>query len=656
MSYTPTIWQNSPSTATPISADNLNHIEQGIADLDDQLNGANGIVQELQTAELNIQSLDENKVSKEVGYGLSQNDFTDTLKDKLDGIADNAEVNVQSDYAQEDTTADDYIKNKPMAVEKNATSSFKTINGGLLTKCIVDLTPKQDLHGYDYPWVGGAGKNKLPLVLADIKSNNTGGTWSGNVYSKSNGTFEILVDSDNNVTGIKINGTFNAETVFYLATNNIPNVMPAGDYILNGCPSGGGNSTYRLRIGGTGSDIGNGMAFTLTEAGNANPEIVIANGYNAQNLIFYPMIRLSTETDATFASYSNECSISGHTEVDVQRDGKNQLPMVMDTIKTINTQGTWSGNMYTKNNAVFDFKTDSNGYITHIDVSGTPNSNDIQVLLCRHEKLSANTYIGNGASDTYRLRVSDEQSGSDVLINHIGSSPTTFTFDGTEDIRIAIRIQNMSGQALSFTYYPMLRLSTETDSSFVPYKSILKVINLGGTYYGGYIDFVSGEFVVTHGFDTFDGSVDEGWSLSGNSKRVVIGAIASAVKRPLSNSVPANIISNQFKSISSNSTYQGTYGISVDADNGSLGVCDGTGTMIVADWRTFLSNNPLQVCYELATPTTISLTPQQIESLAGVNYIDAPLDGQSIETDGIGYKELFGWDDVVNYVQSVVNA
>ena len=86
MSYTPTIWQNSPSTATPISADNLNHIEQGIADLDDQLNGANGIVQELQTAELNIQSLDENKVSKVEGYGLSQNDFTDALKDKLDGI------------------------------------------------------------------------------------------------------------------------------------------------------------------------------------------------------------------------------------------------------------------------------------------------------------------------------------------------------------------------------------------------------------------------------------------------------------------------------------------------------------------------------------------------------------------------------------------
>ena len=32
MSYTKTNWQNTPSTQTPISAANLNHMEQGIAD------------------------------------------------------------------------------------------------------------------------------------------------------------------------------------------------------------------------------------------------------------------------------------------------------------------------------------------------------------------------------------------------------------------------------------------------------------------------------------------------------------------------------------------------------------------------------------------------------------------------------------------------
>ena len=53
------------------------------------------------------------KVDKVSGKGLSENDFTDALKTKLDGIQAGAEVNVQADWAQTDTSADDYIKNKP---------------------------------------------------------------------------------------------------------------------------------------------------------------------------------------------------------------------------------------------------------------------------------------------------------------------------------------------------------------------------------------------------------------------------------------------------------------------------------------------------------------------------------------------------------------
>ncbi len=55
----------------------------------------------------------DDKVDKVPGMGLSQENFTITLKDKLDGIEAGAEVNVQADWAQSDNTADDYIKNKP---------------------------------------------------------------------------------------------------------------------------------------------------------------------------------------------------------------------------------------------------------------------------------------------------------------------------------------------------------------------------------------------------------------------------------------------------------------------------------------------------------------------------------------------------------------
>lgn len=55
----------------------------------------------------------DDKVDKVNGKGLSTNDFTTTEKNKLSSIENGAEVNVQSDWNQSDSTKDDYIKNKP---------------------------------------------------------------------------------------------------------------------------------------------------------------------------------------------------------------------------------------------------------------------------------------------------------------------------------------------------------------------------------------------------------------------------------------------------------------------------------------------------------------------------------------------------------------
>lgn len=54
------------------------------------------------------------KVDKVSGKGLSTNDYTTTEKNKLSGIAAGAEVNVQPDWDETDSTSDAYIKNKPV--------------------------------------------------------------------------------------------------------------------------------------------------------------------------------------------------------------------------------------------------------------------------------------------------------------------------------------------------------------------------------------------------------------------------------------------------------------------------------------------------------------------------------------------------------------
>lgn len=67
----------------------------------------------LQRVWTKIKTLLNLKVDKVAGKGLSTNDYTTVEKNKLAGIATGAEVNVQSDWEQTNTTAKDFIKNKP---------------------------------------------------------------------------------------------------------------------------------------------------------------------------------------------------------------------------------------------------------------------------------------------------------------------------------------------------------------------------------------------------------------------------------------------------------------------------------------------------------------------------------------------------------------
>lgn len=69
-------------------------------------------------------------------------------------------------------------------------------------------------------------------------------------------------------------------------------------------------------------------------------------------------------------------------------------------------------------------------------------------------------------------------------------------------------------------------------------------------------------------------------------------------------------------------------------------------------WKTFLSNNPLQVAYRVADSYAnhIILAKHLFEALVGQNNLSTPLSGQSIETNGVEYKELFTFDDVEKVV------
>ena len=67
-----------------------------------------------------------NKVDKVSGKGLSTNDFTTALLNKLNAIAEGAEVNVQSDWNA--TSGDAFIKNKPTFADVATSGSYNDLS------------------------------------------------------------------------------------------------------------------------------------------------------------------------------------------------------------------------------------------------------------------------------------------------------------------------------------------------------------------------------------------------------------------------------------------------------------------------------------------------------------------------------------------------
>ena len=82
------------------------------------------VVDYIKANNASIASLNTTMATKEdkvAGKGLSTEDFTSALLAKLNSIATNAEVNVQSNWNEADNTSDAFIQNKPAIVSPTTT-------------------------------------------------------------------------------------------------------------------------------------------------------------------------------------------------------------------------------------------------------------------------------------------------------------------------------------------------------------------------------------------------------------------------------------------------------------------------------------------------------------------------------------------------------
>ena len=196
---------------------------------------------------------------------------------------------------------DNQIKALPtIATASGAVANFTTDKAERLVKCVCEVA-----SGSSEINVVACGKNFVPMTVANIKVINTLGTWSGDVYTYNNVVYTLQTDLSGNITGISVNGTANATSQLYVATNF---TLQKGSYTINGCPSGGGVETARLQVNASGLlniDTGSGVNFTLTEVYNSCLCFIrVGSGYNPNGMVFKPMVRLASETDDTFEPYN----------------------------------------------------------------------------------------------------------------------------------------------------------------------------------------------------------------------------------------------------------------------------------------------------------------------------------------------------------------
>lgn len=120
----------------------------------------------------------------------------------------------------------------------------------------------------------------------------------------------FTVNDDQTVT---VNGTNDGTgaSTFVIVPNAQAITIPDGNYILSGCPTGGGESApfdlrwYMYSPGKSAYDSGNGASIEKSGNGTgSNIAIVVKTGQTAHNITFKPMIRRAEITDSTYVPYA----------------------------------------------------------------------------------------------------------------------------------------------------------------------------------------------------------------------------------------------------------------------------------------------------------------------------------------------------------------
>lgn len=477
----------------------------------------------------------------------------------------------------------------------------------------VKVDPVQDLHGYTKPWVGGAGKQKIPLTVARIKATEQDASFVGDTLTVKGIIFTLITDAAGNLTKIHIEKTSSfAGTAFI---NLAEGVVLSGDYLA----SGGINANAFVRVGegdsatGSGAQIakpvGADVPFTADPTKYYAFAIGITNDFTG-SADMYPMIRLASVSDATFEPYTNICPITGHSEVNV--------------VRATHNLGAWT-NKSLGGDVTNGYKLDNGG--SSLIARVKPNTSYV-----------ASRKSGQGNRFRIVGFINEPSSTASTAAEQLYSnnSTNTYTFNSGKYNFIVFTYESASSIAQD-TAESMIKLATDTDPTYKPYQGEVFTIDLDGTRYGGVLDVDAGTLTLTHGFAELTGSEGITWSLAtGTNYQAVYANLTSILTNPKTTGrIEPSIIFNEFKTRTSLDVSIESGLAWIDANNGAwfnLAVPLNTFANSAAV-NTWLASNHLQFTYELATPQTIQLTAEEVQLLLGYNTLFADTGDLSLTYD-----------------------
>lgn len=200
-------------------------------------------------------------------------------------------------------------------------------------------------------------------------------------------------------------------------------------------------------------------------------------------------------------------------------------------------------------------------------------------------------------------------------------SLSTTKFNNTLPFDIShIGISNSAYSSLR-TGNIMVSLSDITE--FIPYNGQTATVNFGQTVYGGVVDVTNGKLKITH----------KVLSVDNNSALYSLGNSAYL------NVTDAKIVNEYASAISDKYEYN-TWSGATNGDNNYFTLYQYTtwsnarlafnrNGLSLEDFITSLTNNPIQVVYELATPIEITTTPENLTAISGENNVYSDTNGDT---------------------------